>query len=370
MNLRIPGPTPVPDSVLKAMAQDMINHRGPEFSVLLQRITAKLKAVFQTENDLFILTGSGTGAMEAAVVNVLYPGERVLVAANGFFGERFADVARAFGADVVPLGFPWGAAVDASAVDTALARDPSITTVFVTHNETSTGITNDLGAIARVVKARDRLLVVDAVSSLGAIDLPVDKWGCDVVLTCSQKAWMVPPGLAFVSVSPRAWEAAKKAKLPRYYWDFAQAKKFLEHHQTPATPAVSLMFALDKALDLMEAEGIQNVFRRHERIGEYTRREIVGMGLGLLAADVKYASNTVTAVNVPQNINGRELLRVLRTEYDVVMAPGQGPLTEKIIRVTHLGYVNEMEMEQALRSLREALLRLGFAPGRLERAVS
>ena len=204
MNLRIPGPTPVPDSVLKAMAQDMINHRGPEFSVLLQRITAKLKAVFQTENDLFILTGSGTGVMEAAVVNVLSPGERVLVAANGFFGDRFADIARTFGADVVAMNFPWGAAVDAAAVDTALARDPSITTVFVTHNETSTGITNDLEAIARVVKARDRLFVVDAVSSLGAIDLPVDRWGCDVVLTCSQKAWMVPPGLAFVSVSPRA----------------------------------------------------------------------------------------------------------------------------------------------------------------------
>jgi aspartate aminotransferase-like enzyme len=210
------------------MSDQMINHRGPEFTELIHQLTDKLKRLFQTKNDVLILTGSGTGGMESAIVNMLSPGEKVLTVANGAFGDRFADMTETFGADVTRLTFEWGTAVDPDVVRKKLEEDSSITAVLVTHNETSTGVTNDLAAVSRVVKSYDKLLLVDAISGLGSINLPVDEWQCDVVITASQKGWMAPPGLAMVSVSQKAWEAHSKAKMPRYYWDFAKAKKFLE----------------------------------------------------------------------------------------------------------------------------------------------
>ena len=267
MNLRVPGPTPCPEDILKAGAQQMINHRGPEFAELISRIHSGLQQVFQTSNDIILLTASGTAAMEAAVVNTLSPGDRVLGLSVGVFGDRFCQIIQAYGIDLVNPKFSPGTTVDPEIVEETLRSDPTIKAVAVTHNETSTGVTNDLEAIAQVVKKFDRLLLVDAISSLGCLPLETDGWNCDVVVTASQKGFMVPPGLAFASVGPRAWAASKEARLPRFYLDFERHKSYFERGQTPWTPAVSVMFALDKALELMLAEGMPAIFGRHEAVG-------------------------------------------------------------------------------------------------------
>jgi aspartate aminotransferase-like enzyme len=362
MNLRIPGPTAVPPSVLEAMDRPMINHRGSEFSELFLGVTAQLKEFYQTKNDVLILTGAGTGAMEAAVVNTLSPKDRVLVISIGVFGDRFAKIAQAFGADVVKLDFPWGTAADPDAVESKLKADSSIKAVIVTHNETSTGVTNDLEAISQVVKRRGLLLIVDAVSAMGAIDLPTDKWNCDVVITGSQKAWMIPPGLAMVSVSPQGWEAIDRATMPRVYWDLKAAKKYLEKGQTPWTPAVSLVYALSKSLALMSEEGLANVLTRHKKIGAYTRAGLKARGLELFAQDERYASNAVTAFKVPEGLDGGELIKRLRVEHNVVVAGGQLVLSGKIVRVGHLGYVSIADIDDVFKALDAVLPRMGFTP--------
>lgn len=344
MNLRTPGPTTLPPGVQEALARQMINHRGSEFRDLTKRVTAGLKTVFQTENDLLILTGSGTGGLEAAVVNLFSPGERVLAVTVGVFGDRFARAAQCFGLDVARLSFPMGSAADPGAIADALAADPSITSVLVTHNETSTAVTNDLESIARVVNGADRLLVVDAISSLGAIDLPTDQWGCDVVVTGSQKSLMIPPGLAMVSMSPRAWEAAASSRIPSFYWDLAAAKKSLEKGVTPWTPAVGLFFALDAALEMMLREGLPAIFQRHRRVAEYCRKGLKEAGWELLA-DHERASNTVTAVKVPEGIEARLIQTILRERDGIVVASGQGDLEGKILRVGHLGYVDVPDLQ-------------------------
>ena len=264
--LRIPGPTPCPPEVLQAMARQMINHRGEEFQGILRNVTDKLKQFFQTKNDLYLLTGSGTGGLEAAVTNTLSPGDKVLSVSIGVFGERFTTIARTFGAEVTPLKFEWGKAADPNAIRSALQADPKIKAVLVTHNETSTGVTNDLASISSAVKDFDKLLLVDAISSLGSIDLPVDDWHCDVSVTGSQKGWMAPPGLAMVSVSQEAWQAHAKAKMPRFYWDFSKAKSYLEKRQTPWTPGMTAIFALSVSLKMMLKEGLASIFARHTRV--------------------------------------------------------------------------------------------------------
>ncbi len=357
--LRIPGPTPCPEQVLRALSRQMINHRGDEFKEILLRVTQRLKEFFQTKGDMLILTSSGTGGLEAAVVNTLSPGEKVLGICGGVFGERFASIAERFGADVRRLNFPWGQPADPEAIAQALDSDPGIKAVLVTHNETSTGLTNDLASIAKVVKERGKLLLVDAISSLGCIELQSDAWGCDVVVTGSQKGWMVPPGLAFVSLSQEAWEANRKAQMPRFYWDFSVAKKYLEIGQTPWTPAISVFYALDVSLDLIAQEGLQNVFARHARVGRKAREGVKELGLQLFAEE-SHASNTVTAVNLPGGIDGRELLRKMREEHGVVLAGGQQELAGKIFRIGHLGWVQEGDIEKVLEKLRLVLTELGF----------
>ena len=250
------------------------------FGEILNRVTDRLKYFFQTKNDVFILTASGTGGMEAAVVNTLSPGDRVLVISIGAFGDRFANIAETYGAEVTRLNFEWGTAADPEEVRKALAADPAIKAVLVTHNETSTGVTNPLADIARVVREFDKLLLVDAVSSLGSIPFYTDDWGIDFAVTASQKGWMVPPGLAMVSVSQRAWDAHAQAKMPRFYMDVGKAKDYLERSQTPWTPPVSVVFALDYALEGLEREGLENIFARHQRIGELTRRGVKDAGAG------------------------------------------------------------------------------------------
>ncbi|OGN99554.1 MAG: class V aminotransferase [Chloroflexi bacterium RBG_13_52_12] len=358
--LRVPGPTPCPPEVLKAMAWPMVNHRGPEFHQMLSDVTADLKKVFQTKNDVLLLTGSGTGGLEAAAVNLLSPGDKVLSVSIGVFGDRFANIAKTFGADVTNLKVEWGKAADPDAVKKAIKDNPGVKAVFITHNETSTGVTNDLKALSKVVKDAGKLLVVDAISSLGSISLPVDEWNCDVVITASQKGWMVPPGMAMVSVSPEAWKAQAAAKMPRFYWDFTRAKNYLDDKkENPWTPAVSIVYAFTVSLKMMLKEGINNVFARHARLGQMTRDGVKKMGLPLFA-EASHASNTVTAVSIPEGLDGKKLRQTLREDYKVVLAGGQQTLDGKIFRIGHLGMVNEKDIQEVLTAIEKVLPLAGF----------
>jgi aspartate aminotransferase-like enzyme len=357
--LRIPGPTPCPQEVLQAMSKQMINHRGGEFEGILNGVTDKLKQLFQTKNDLFVLTASGTGGLEAAAVNVLSPGDKVLSVSIGVFGDRFASIAKLYGAEVVPLNFEWGKAADADSVRKALSADPAIKAVMITHNETSTGVTNDLASLSRAVKEYDKLLMVDAISSLGSLKLPVDEWHCDVAVTGSQKGWMVPPGLAMVSVSQEAWKAHAEAKMPRFYWDFTRAKNYLERGQTPWTPAVSVVYALAVSLDMMLKEGLDNVIERHSHVGRTAREGAKALGLPLFA-DESVASNTVTAVSSTDGLDVKALLRIVREEHGVVLGGGQQKLDGKIFRIGHLGWVTEDDIQKVMTALKVALPKAGL----------
>ncbi|MFC1994659.1 pyridoxal-phosphate-dependent aminotransferase family protein [Chloroflexota bacterium] len=361
MSLRIPGPTPCPDRVLQTLSKQMVNHRGKEFGELIQRITGQLKQIFKTEGDVLILTSSGTGGMEASIVNTISPGDKVLCVSTGAFGERFGTIAETFGAEVTRLRFEWGQPADPDEVRRILATHPGIKAVLVTHNETSTGVTNDLAAISAVVREYDKLLLVDAISSLGCIDLPVDRWGCDVVISGSQKGWMVPPGLAFVSVSERGWQAHADSKLPRFYWDFSRTKSYLEKDQTPWTPAVSIFFALGISLEMLLEEGMAKVYARHAQVARRAREGVKSLGLTLFAAE-GHASNTVTAINSPDGCDARRLLGVLREQHDMVLGGGQERLQGKIFRIGHLGCVSEADIDEVIQALRLALPKVGFTP--------
>ncbi|MHB9034876.1 MAG: pyridoxal-phosphate-dependent aminotransferase family protein, partial [Anaerolineae bacterium] len=275
MNLRIPGPTPLPPDVLAAVGQQMINHRGPEFEVLFGETSQWLKVFYETDNDVYILTSSGTGGMEAAIVNTLSPGDKVLAVTIGVFGDRFAEIAEAYGAAVTRLDFPLGQAADPSVVAAKLAADGPFAAILLTQNETSSGVTNDVKALATVIRASaapSPLILVDGISGMGAIRLQTDAWGCDVVISGSQKAWMAPPGLAMVSFGTRAWEAYAKAKMPRFYFDFGEARKYAKKNQTPATPNVAALYGLHLSLKKMMAEGREAIVARHAHIGEYFRK--------------------------------------------------------------------------------------------------
>ncbi len=353
------GPTPSPPAVLQAMTKPMINHRGAEFVQILGEVTAKLKQLFQTKGDVLLLTASGTGGLEAAIVNCLSAGDKVLSVSVGVFGERFASIAEQFGAEVIPLRFEWGRAADVDAIRRALQAEPKIKAVMVTHNETSTGITNDLASISQVVKEFDKLLLVDAVSSLGSIDLPVDEWHCDVAVTASQKGWMVPPGLAMVSVSQRGWQAYSTAKMPRFYWDFTKAKNYLERGQTPWTPVLPVIYALSVSLDMMLKEGLANIFARHARVSKAARDSIKSLGLSLFA-DESHASNTVTAVAASDGLDIKKMRQILNEEHKVVLAGGQQRLDGKIFRIGHLGLVTEDDIKAVISALKVVLPQAGF----------
>ncbi|MEK7281008.1 MAG: alanine--glyoxylate aminotransferase family protein [Chloroflexota bacterium] len=359
MQLRIPGPTPCPPEVLEAMGKQMIDHRSQSFSQLMERLTGRLEQFFFTKHDVYLLTASGTGSMEAAIVNTLSPGDKVMALSCGYFGNRFAAIAQAYGAEVKKLDFPWGEAVDPGVVRQALKTEPGIKAVLVVHNETSTGVTNPLKEICRVVKEADKLLLVDAVSSLGALELRADEWGIDVAITASQKAWMTPPGLAMISFSPRAWQAYETAKMPRFYWDLGHAKKFAQKWQTPWTPAVSICYAMDKALELMAAEGIEAVWARHAKVAERARQGVKALGLTIFPKEA-VASNTVTAINAPPGLDPKQLRRILREERGIVLAGGQGNLEEKVFRIGHLGWVTEKDIAEVLRGLEVTLPEAGF----------
>ncbi len=360
--LMIPGPTPVPDRVLRAMAAPMVNHRGEAFAKVFDEVTVGLKKLYLTDHEVIVLPAAGTGGLEAAVVNFLSPGDRVLALVTGVFGERWVKIARAYGAEVEVIETTSGQAADPPELARRLANDPSgeIKAVLITHNETSTGVTNPLEELAAAAASHPALLMVDAVSSLGAIPLRPDAWGLDVVVTGSQKAMMAPPGLAFLSVSPKGWERAAAATNPKFYWDLTTYRKQIATRQTPYTPAVSLWFALREALAMIEEEGLEAAWGRHALLGRMTRAGVRALGLDLLA-DPDYASDTVTAVQMPAKLEAKALRGELRKKYGVVTAGGQGKLTDSIFRLGHVGWVDPKDILQSLAALELALDSLGHS---------
>ncbi len=354
MNLRIPGPTPLPPEVQQALSQQMIGHRSQACCDIVAEVTADLQEMFGTGEDLFILTSSGTGAMEAAVVNFLSPGDEALVVAAGKFGERFGHIARAYGARVTQIDIPYGRPIPPEIVASALADNANFKAVFVTHNETSTGITNDMRAIGEVVRDHPALLVVDSISGVSALPMRMDDWGLDVVASGSQKGWMIPPGLAFIAVNERGWAAHAEATMPRFYFDLSAARKSAAKNTTPFTPAVGLLFALQAGLKLMREEGFDRVSERHRRIGQYTREGVKKLGLRLFA-DEAHASNSVTAVRAPDGQDAEAIRARLLNEYDILLAGGQGELKGQIFRIGHLGWVYEKDIDEVLRALGEVV---------------
>lgn len=358
--LHLPGPTPVPPRVLRAMSEPMINHRGPEFKNLIEELNVGVKMVFQTQNEVLIYPAAGTGGMEAAIVNFLSPGEKALVVSIGVFGDRFATVAQSFGVQVEKIDFPWGTAIEPEVLRQRLAADTNreIKAVIVTHNETSTGAFNDLPAVKQAMGDHPALLMVDAVSSMGAMDLQTDAWGLDVVVTGAQKAFMLPPGLAFMSVSPKAMAAAEKCTNNKYYWDIKPALKSLQKGQTPYTPALPLLTGLRESLRLIKEEGLTNAFARHRLLRDMTRNAMKALGLELFAAD-QVASAALTAVRPPAGIEANNLRKFLRQKYNVVVAGGQQTLDNVIFRVGHLGYVQPLDMLAVIAAIEMSLVDCG-----------
>jgi aspartate aminotransferase-like enzyme len=356
-NLRIPGPTFVPRSVLEASARPMINHRGPEFASLLVGVTRALQDFLRTQGDVFILTCSGSGAMEAAVANTLARGDRVLVFSNGSFGDRFYQICKSYGLDARKIDVTPGRAVDPDLVRDEIAKDRGkdvAKAVLVTHNETSTGVLNPLKEISEVVRESGKLLIVDSISGAGACELEVDEWGIDVLVTASQKAWGAPPGISMITMSQRAWKANLRCDLPRAYFDLQAAKDHLQKGSTPWTPAVSLVIALQEALRLMSEEGLEAIIRRHRDLAYATRRGVQALGLAIYP-DEAHASPTVTAFRAPPRMDPRNLIRILRESYDVIIAGGQGKLEGVICRVGHMGFVTLQDMVSFFSALELAL---------------
>jgi aspartate aminotransferase-like enzyme len=337
----------------------MINHRGPEFRALFGRITGGLQRAMRTEHDVCIVTASGTGGLEAAVVNTLSPGDAVLGVSIGAFGDRFAQIADTYGAEVTPLAYEWGGAARPDDIRQALREHPEVRAVLVTHNETSTGVTNPLEEIAVAVREADKLLLVDAISSLGAVPLDMDGWGLDVVVTGSQKGWMVPPGLAFLALSDRAWKAYESSTMPRFYFDAGRHRDSLAKGQTPWTPTMSIFFGLDVALDRMAEEGLERIFTRHARMARLTREGVKSLGLELLCQDEQYVSDTVTAIKCPEGIEVSALRAAMEDDHDTVVAGGQAKLSGKIFRIGHLGLVGEDDIRSCLDALAQTLTKLG-----------
>lgn len=363
--LLIPGPTPLPDEVLQASAKQMVNHRDPEFGRLLAETLAALRRVFQTRNTILPFVASGTGGLEAALVNVCSPGDTVVAIIGGAFGERFATIGEALGLSVVRVEVPWGKAAEPRVVRDTLRRTPQAKALLVTHNETSTGVRNDLQAITSVARDFPVLTLVDAVSSLGAIDLRTDEWGIDVVITGSQKALMAPPGMALLSVSDRAWEASKTARLPKFYWSFDRLRTELGDSEayTPFTPAISILSALHTGLRLVEAEGLQARFARHRRTARAVRAGVRALGLRLVP-DEADASEAVTAMWLPEGVDGSALLKKLRTEHGVILGGGPGKMRGKIFRFGHLGYVPDDAVLAGLRALEIVMPQVGGPSGK------
>jgi aspartate aminotransferase-like enzyme len=353
--LMTPGPTPVPPAVLAAMAEPVLHHRSPDFRVVLERCLGRLREVYRTQNDVLMLTASGTAAMESAVANLVAQGDTVTVVSAGYFGERWQAIARSYGADLDVLAYEWGEIPTAEDLATRLAERPS-KVVLLTHSETSTGVVADVRSLAAAAREAGALVVVDAVSSLGAVPLETDAWGIDVVCSGSQKALMAPPGLAFLSVSERA--SAARGTTPRYYLDWERTRKAQEKLDAAYTPAVSLVVALDVALGLLSEEGLEQVFERHVRLGRACREGAKAMGLELFSPDDD-SSAVVTAIRAPEGIDSDDVMLALRDRHGITIANGQGPLKGQIFRIGHIGYFDVFDITTALAAVELVLAELG-----------
>ncbi len=365
--LMIPGPTPVPEAALLALAKHPIGHRTGEFSDALAEVTENLKWLHQTENDVLMLNVSGTGAVEAGMINFLSAGDRILVGSNGKFGERWVEVGKAFGLNVDVISAEWGTPLDPDQFAQKLQADTKkeIKAVVLTHSETSTGVINDLAAINSHVKAHGQaLIIVDAVTSLGAYNVPVDDLALDIVASGSQKGYMIPPGLGFVSVSAKAWEAYKTATLPKYYLDLGKYRKATAKNSTPFTPPVNLIMALQTTLGMMKREGLEAIFTRHERQKNATRAAMKALNLPLFAPD-ECASPAITSVSVP-GMEADKIRSLMKKRFDIALAGGQDHLSNKIFRIGHLGFVCDRDILSCVASLELVLAELGyenFTPG-------
>ncbi|OIO79034.1 MAG: aminotransferase [Candidatus Omnitrophica bacterium CG_4_8_14_3_um_filter_43_15] len=355
--LMTPGPTPVPEAVMLEMAKPIIHHRTAQFQEIIKQVEEDLKYVFQTKNDVLIFASSGTGAMEAAVCNLLSAQDTVIVVRTGKFGERWTEICKAYGVKSVDIDIEWGYAADPKIIEDALKKEPNAKAVFVTLCETSTGAEINTKAIADITSKTKAVLVVDAISGLGACQLKTDEWGVDVVVSGSQKGLMIPPGLGFVSVSPKAWELVKQSKSPKYYFDFVASKKALDKTDTPYTPAITLIIGLAKALKMIKEETIEAVWSRHAKMAQATRAAVVAMGLELFAPTAPSAA--VTPVKAPAGIDGEQIVKLLKSKYGIWVAGGQAQLKGKVFRIAHLGYMTATDILMTISALEMVLVELG-----------
>jgi aspartate aminotransferase-like enzyme len=355
--LLAPGPTPVPPEALLAMAMPIIHHRAPDFLPVLDSAKKGLQWLYQTKNDVLILCSTGTGGMDGAVSNFLSPGDDVLVINGGKFGERWTKICQAYGMKVEEILVEWGHAAKPEAVEAALKKNPAIKAVFVQANETSTGVYHDVKSIAAVVKKTDALFVVDAISALVAHDIRTDEWGIDVMIGGSQKGVMLPPGLAFVSVSDKAWKMADGAKTPKFYFNFKKERENLAKNQTNFTSAVTLIIGLNACIKMLQDEGLENVLKRHDKLARATRAGAAALGLKLFPKESP--SNALTAIEAPAGIDGQAIYKNLREKYGITGAGGQDKLKGKIFRIAHLGYADTFDAITAIAGIEMVLKGLG-----------
>ena len=356
----IPGPTPVPEKVLQALSKHPIGHRSKEFQKLVESTTKNLQWLHQTQNDVLTITGSGTAAMEAGIINTLNKGDKVICGENGKFGERWVKVAEEFGLEVIKISSEWGTPLNPEEFRKILEEDKhkNIKAVILTHSETSTGIINDLETISSYIRKHNKALsIIDCVTSIGACNVPVDEWQLDIVASGSQKGYMIPPGLSFISMSQKAWDAAEKSDLPKFYLNLKSYRKSLLSNSNPYTPAVNLVFALDEALKMMREEGLNNIFLRHNRHKLAMSHAVKALNLKLFA-DEKYLSPSITAVQT-EGMDAEEFRKIIKNRFDILLAGGQDHLKGKIFRVGHLGYVNDRDIITVISIISNTLLEKG-----------
>jgi aspartate aminotransferase-like enzyme len=352
-----PGPTPVPENVLAAAAEPIIHHRTPEFSKILIDTSEDIKYVFGTKEDVFILTSSGTGAMETAVVNTLSPGDRVISINGGKFGERWGNICKAYGVNCHEIVLEWGQDFSKEQLEAEIKSHPRIKAVFATLSETSSGALYDIQGFAEVVSRTNAILIVDGISGVGATPCPMDDWKIDILLAGSQKSFMIPPGLAYIAYSPKAWKIVGTSKLPKFYFDAVKAKKSLEKQTTPWTPAISLILQQKKSLDIIKNMGLEKLYDHHRILGEATRAGIQALGLRLLA---KKPGNILTAVKMPAGLDGSKLVKTMQSKYMAYIAGAQDPNKGKFFRIAHLGYMGGFDVITALSALELTLTDMGY----------
>ncbi len=366
--LLAPGPTPIPPEVLSAMSLPIIHHRSTDFIPVLESAKKGLQWLYQTKNDVLILCSTGTGGMVGSVNNFFSPNDKVLVINGGNFGERWTKICKAYGLQVEEITVEWGYSVKPEAVEEALKKSPEIKGVFVQASETSTGVYHDIEALSEIVKKRDNtIFIVDAISALAAHDLRTDEWGVDIMIGGSQKGVMLPPGLAFVSISEKAWKMAEHAKLPRFYFNFKKEREALAKNQTNFTSAVTLIIGLNESVKLLQKEGLENVFKRHENLANITRQAVKAIGLELYSKESP--SNAVTAILAPEGIDGQAIYKTLKDQYGITAAGGQGKAKGKIFRIAHLGYADIFDIIIAVAGIEMVLTELGF-PLKLGKGVA